>query len=233
MTNTFTQRAATLLLAAALSMAASVASAATLNFNFTGHINGINTAAFPSAPSIQLNDAFSLALSIDTNSPVSTMPRPTQASYHGAITNLVMTVGGLTYNLGPDTSAAMNLNSVGIVNGASFDSIGVVAPLIGPAQGGLAPAIMQMSFSGMSTLFNSTLLDTAALMGTLPLAVNNTFGVRFLFGSTSRAQVLARLTTNSVSVAAVPLPAAGLLLIGALGGLGMMRRRKKTALTAA
>ncbi|MEM6941827.1 MAG: VPLPA-CTERM sorting domain-containing protein [Pseudomonadota bacterium] len=30
----------------------------------------------------------------------------------------------------------------------------------------------------------------------------------------------------SISIASVPLPAAGLMLIGALGGLGMMRRRK-------
>lgn len=47
-------------------------------------------------------------------------------------------------------------------------------------------------------------------------------------GKTNDAVINARFVTLS-SIAPIPLPAGGLLLLGALGGLGVMRRRRKAA----
>lgn len=56
-----------------------------------------------------------------------------------------------------------------------------------------------------------------------------TKSIRFYVGIINDTQGRADGALASVDVAPVPVPAAGMLLIGALGGLAMVRRRKATA----
>lgn len=70
--------------------------------------------------------------------------------------------------------------------------------------------------------------DTELALGTFGIDENFTFTAspKFLIVSYDAAANEADL---DISVSAVPLPAAGFLLFGALGGLAAMRRRKKAA----
>ena len=57
----------------------------------------------------------------------------------------------------------------------------------------------------------------------------NTLGATTIFGNAAVDYVLTIDSDADISVAPVPLPAGGLLLVGALGALGLSRRRKRAA----
>ena len=78
------------------------------------------------------------------------------------------------------------------------------------------PNVLNMTSVGEWTLF--TYRFTVANAGSYTLAFSG-LPVSDSFGG----------LLDNVAIAAVPVPAAGLLLIGALGGLAVLRRRRKTA----
>ena len=91
---------------------------------------------------------------------------------------------------------------------------------------GLVGDVLLVFKDGRGTTLVGYLLSTADLAGTWttpftcpPFEGNN--------GCNGFPKDVSHISVYSNVVAAIPLPAAGLLLLGALGGLGLVRRRRK------
>ncbi|MEP5759290.1 MAG: VPLPA-CTERM sorting domain-containing protein [Litoreibacter sp.] len=78
------------------------------------------------------------------------------------------------------------------------------------------------AFDGATVTFHQVgVFDTLRLIDTSPLSSS--------FQTASNGTLLGGFDVNSVQVSAVPVPAAGLLLLSAVGGMAAMRRRKSKA----
>lgn len=98
---------------------------------------------------------------------------------------------------------------------------------------------------GSGSLYGSTAVATPGWTGTMPTVsvalanaigdINNALGNQFALGGTTSGGYLwgysngAQAATLSLTVAAVPVPAALPLMLLALGGMGVVARRRKTA----
>lgn len=66
------------------------------------------------------------------------------------------------------------------------------------------------------------------ILGGIDGPTTQKYRLTFLESADTRGKRKYQKSQNLVTVSPIPLPAAGVLLLGALGGLGLMRRRKKT-----
>lgn len=87
-------------------------------------------------------------------------------------------------------------------------------------------ALFDGSFSFGDLVFADSVLDASNSSLTFSVEAGT---YAFLFDATAPNQDIANTSEYSLSVAAVPLPAGGLLLLSALGGLVSAQRRKKAA----
>ncbi|MGR3540215.1 MAG: VPLPA-CTERM sorting domain-containing protein [Hasllibacter sp.] len=132
--------------------------------------------------------------------------------------------------LGETDGTFFELGLGGIVDftfGQLFTGPGnVVEVTFGNPAGFPESADILLGFEGVFTFLTSVPNIGAQGPGGATFDFSGTFDtVRFVDTTQTNART-GGFDIDSVSVAAVPLPAGGLLLLGALGGLGFMRRRK-------
>jgi hypothetical protein len=149
-------------------------------------------------------------------------------NFEWSISTLAGALNSLTYMLTVDTDPTVNNNGAISYNPfAAFVYLGTGASGAGGATEVLGPN---------SNLANFTVAQQSVNMGFLtgpfaPIPVPLGSGQFSFTLSAFSGQSLVNSTTMQVIVdapAAVPLPAGGLLLIGALGGLAGLRRRAKS-----
>lgn len=126
----------------------------------------------------------------------------------GDVANAAGTFGGFWDKSGPvsEVQRATNLGDTGWVEGATYEF-----ELI------FTPSLIEVKVDGVTEL-SYTKVDNGGLEFT-----DGAFG----FYNNSQQNVRYAGITDEVVIDPVPLPASALLLIAGLGGLGVMRRRKK------
>jgi hypothetical protein len=139
--------------------------------------------------------------------------------------NNSFTFGGVTYSTGGGTNS---FNDLGVF---SWDVVGVTSGLLdfvfstNGGAGSVANGSNQDNLPSIPNFFVSFLPDPTSSFGqSLLLFLDDGAGN----GTDNHDDLIVRLDLNGGTIAPVPLPAGGLLLIGALGGLAALRRRKST-----
>lgn len=179
------------------------ASAALLQFSFSGAVNEVPASLFPA-----INNGRTLfgSVTIDTSIPDSN-PSATIDQYSNAIKSLTVSLGPTNAALVlPNTTTGLPDNSIGIHHFPTFDRYAMAGPLSGSSVNGLSP--VSFEFDG----------DAApSAPPSLSSFMSNQW--RLIFSGTGNPTVRGSLT----SLTAVPLPAAVILFgagLVALAGLG-------------
>lgn len=218
---------ATSVLALAL---AGPAAASTLNISFTGTVERTNDGAnadVASIGSLGVGDAVSGGFQLDTSTVASA--GATTANYVGAVTGFTMTLDGLIYSsaTSPDTLSVRNDDMSGSA-APLRDSILVSAfSPNGPSVAGLDPSRIQFALGGtdtsvLSDLSMPSVAQFQALFAADTIAGNLNF-LSFDDGSDVRFRV------DTLTIAAVPLPAGAPLMLAGLGAFMALRRKQRKA----
>ncbi len=157
----------------------------------------------------------------------------------GTASAVTTVTAGNTYDITSDTLFIGTATSPGGPGSYSVNFNSPVDPLHGQANASVTVNVFGLftglTMSWVDTADNSIVYNTVALVGN---GVQTTLNTIFSSASTSLNQTLMFVWANSQTpknggtigfdfdVSAVPLPAGGLLLITALGGLALTRRRK-------
>jgi hypothetical protein len=200
------------------SIAVTPATAASITFNFTGAVTSVPGSLNPPFPPATLLSGSYTFDSLTGDS----KPNPNRGLYNGTIQALTVNLGSYTWTLG--NSGA---NFIEIRN-QSNDRYTMQAPLTGSGVNGFSPLSFRIELNDPSgSAFTNDLLPT-----TPPSLGNFTTKIwRVVFedeDGDGRARI--RGTINSLSLTAVPLPAAVILFatgLVALVGLGAGSWRQK------
>jgi len=194
------------------------AQAALLQFSFTGAVNSVDAALFPT-----INNGHTLSGLMTINTSIAdSNPSAPISLYTNAIQNLTLSLGPSTATLG-----ATN-NTIDIHHFASFDRYALSGPLTGPAFTGPAPLFS--SFSPVKFEFDADASNSVP--PSLSSFSSNQWRMIFDGPGGNNVTVSGALT----SLTAVPLPAAVILFgagLIALSGLGAGSwRQRKTSIIA-
>jgi len=216
-----------LLVVLGMGLSALPATAASYNIAFKGDVVRTNDGTpqnnnVASIGSITVGDFVSGGFVLDTSLLTGGAASTFSAN---AVTGFNMTMDGLAFTTSGTSTATVRNNHMSGSSAPLRDNffVSAYAPL-GPTVAGLTPSVLQFSVGGTDT---SILSDTNApsIQQILDMWAADTIGgslnlISFSDGSDARFEV------SSLSISAVPLPAGGLLLIGGLGALAALRKRK-------
>ncbi|BCA53551.1 hypothetical protein W02_06910 [Nitrospira sp. KM1] len=198
------------------------ASAALLQFAFTGAVGEVSPSVFPA---LNTGQTLSGSFTFQSTTPDSN-PGANIGLYNGAIQGLTVNLGSFTGTLGSGS------NAIRIQNLPSMDSFALTAPLSGNSVQGFAPLQFHIELDNN----NGTAFTSAALPTTPPSLssfASNQF--RLVFEDAS-GNVRARGSLTSLT--AVPLPAAvmlfsaGLIALIGLGAGGWRPQKNRFTMTA-
>lgn len=208
----------------ALSLCATQAVAATYTFNVQV-VESIDTPengfVLPDVGTIGtisfMLDAAALDADGDPSTGVSS-PTPLNPAYVGASAS----IGGLTASLDSSATTVFGFNQRARFSNGDFSAISVTLP------DGDCSAL-GCTFAGNFSVYGPAGSGTPTTFADVDAFLNNPLSsVVFSFNGTATGQ-FASFRAESVSVAPVPLPASGILLIGAMAGVAALRKKRRVA----
>lgn len=212
----------------ALSTLPVAANAAVFEFAFEGYVSSTNAGDNSDVAAIgalNVDDFVSGSFTFDGSTVVDN--GGTTSSNAGTVSNFELTIDGFDYVATGLGSNRIYDNHMPGSAASVTDAFFALASVTGATQGGVAPSYGQFSLG--------TIVDLSILAGTgspTLLDFNNLIAANTFDGNTNFLTFTdgadVRYDLTSVTVAAVPLPAAGMFLVAGLGALGAMKRRKKT-----
>lgn len=208
----------------ALSLCATQAFAATYTFNvqvvesIDAPENGFELPDVGTIGTISfLLDAAALDADGDPSTGVS-LPKPLNPSYAGASAS----IGGLTASLDSDATTIYGFDQRARFSNGDFAAISVTLPTGDCFALGCTFAGVFNVYPPVGSGKPTTFADVDALLNN-PLST-----VEFFFNGSATSDQ-ASFRAQSVSLAPVPLPASGILLMGALTGAAMLRKKRRIA----
>ncbi|MBU3261826.1 VPLPA-CTERM sorting domain-containing protein [Roseovarius sp. PS-C2] len=151
----------------------------------------------------------------------------------GAASALTVVSAGNSYDITSDNLFLGAATSNGGAGSYSVNFFSPIDPVLGKANASVTLKVLG-TFSGLTMSWvdaaTNTVLQSTAVLADVTTNLNTMFTApnlnqNLVFNWTDSAQGV----TFDFDVAAVPLPAGGVLLLTALGGLGLARRRRKVA----
>ncbi|WP_420863734.1 VPLPA-CTERM sorting domain-containing protein [Algirhabdus cladophorae] len=218
-----------LLFVLGLGLSALPATAETLRFDFKGEVVRTNDGTLQnndvaSIGTITTGDAVSGSFILDNSA--LTGGAASTFSNSSAVTNFNMVMDGLSFSTSGTGTATLRNDHMAGSSAPLRDNFFVrgTSPT-GPTVGGLTASILQFSVGGTDT---SVLSDTNSptIQQFLDMFAADTIGGSLNFISFSDGSD-ARFEVSELKISAVPLPAGGFLLIGGLGALTVLRKRKR------